>query len=414
RMPVSIYSMDGELVQAVDIDHDAEYLPVEYLLQSSAGEPAFRIVGLEDVAELSADMARIKSVTITVFLLLAFSTLLLALWLFNRFMLSPLSAMARTMRMMATGKLDLQVEERALRELHELAETFNSMASQVRLRTRDLERLLDLDDNAILCFDHDGEVVYYNRAATSLFGYPGDDLTDLDFDDLFVDKLPALLENQLGAAGVHDKQQMVLNCRHQQGHNFRSDAVIYSLDVLGQPRHAIAFNKTADDTAALTEHGEHRLQAVEQTLSNLLELAKNNPTLLPGMTDVPLNAGQPAPDKAQIREQAVSVMTLALACWEHEMGKSKLELAEQSGIWPVYIDKSTPTTRTLDKYLNLDNCPKNPRSKRVIDTAEFVLRMSPDTGSEFCSRLHTALERFRELLSGVKSADNAAAGAAAS
>ena len=50
--------------------------------------------------------------------------------------------------------------------------------------------------------------------------------------------------------------------------------------------------------------------------------------------------------KAAIREQAVSVMNLALACWERELGKSKLDLAEESGIWPVYIDKSTPTTRT--------------------------------------------------------------------
>jgi hypothetical protein len=38
----------------------------------------------------------------------------------------------------------------------------------------------------------------------------------------------------------------------------------------------------------------------------------------------------------------------------------------------VYIDKSTPMNRTLNKYLNLDICPKNPLGKRVVDTAEFV------------------------------------------
>mgnify|MGYP007101512287 FL=1 len=96
-------------------------------------------------------------------------------------------------------------------------------------------------------------------------------------------------------------------------------------------------------------------------------------------------------------------MNMALACWEHELGKSKLDLAEESGIWPVYIDKSTPTTRTLDKYLSLDNCPKNPRSKRVIDTAEFVLRMIPNENSKPCDQLRSALAAFRQLLSGVKS-----------
>ena len=85
-------------------------------------------------------------------------------------------------------------------------------------------------------------------------------------------------------------------------------------------------------------------------------------------------------DKRVVREQAVSVMNLALACWERELGRSKLDLAEQSRIWPVYIDKSTPTTRTLDKYLNLDNCPKNPRSKRVVDTAEAIFEVDDYEG----------------------------------
>jgi two-component system sensor histidine kinase ChiS len=312
------------------------------------------------------------------------------------------------MREMAAGKLDMRVDDRALREFHELADTFNRMADQVRMRTRDLERLLDLDDNAILCVDRDGEVVYYNRSATTLFGYPDDTLTDLDVSDLFVDRLPALLDAQLGAAGEHDKLHQVLTCRHQQGHEFKSDAVITPVDVLGQPGHAIAFNTAIGDDELLSQQSEQRLQAVEQSLTSLLQFAQHNPSLIPGIGSEQPTGKHAASDKALIREQAVSVMTLALACWEHELGKSKLDLAEQSGIWPVYIDKSTPTTRTLDKYLNLDSCPKNPRSKRVIDTAEFVLRMSPNTSSEACSRLHAALDAFRQLLSGIRSSSTQA------
>jgi two-component system sensor histidine kinase ChiS len=107
--------------------------------------------------------------------------------------------------------------------------------------------------------------------------------------------------------------------------------------------------------------------------------------------------------KSKLREQVVKVMNMSLSCWEHELNKTKLDLAEESGLWPVYIDKSTPTTRTLDKYLNIDSCPKNPRSQRAIDTAEFVLRnMAKKVPDENCAELKQALETFRQLLSGIK------------
>jgi two-component system sensor histidine kinase ChiS len=124
---------------------------------------------------------------------------------------------------------------------------------------------------------------------------------------------------------------------------------------------------------------------------------------LGNIADLSVTGRETATDKAMVRERAVKVMNLALACWEHDLGKSKLELAEDSGIWPVYIDKSTPTTRTLDKYLNLDICPKNPRSKRVVDTAEFVLRQVGNTGSPACEKLQAELDAYRQLVAGVKS-----------
>ena len=96
-------------------------------------------------------------------------------------------------------------------------------------------------------------------------------------------------------------------------------------------------------------------------------------------------------------------MLCALACWEHDLDKSKLDLAEESRIWPVYIDKSTPTTRTLDKYLNIETCPKKPRTQRVIDTAEFVLKQLGRKSSGERKKLQQALNDFRQLISGIKS-----------
>ena len=408
RTPVTIHSMSGELVSSANHGSASEYLPVEYILHTPDGQPAFRIVGLEDVARLSEELARIRLVTITGFLALAFCTLLLALWLFSRFMLSPVSAMARNMQEMAQGKLDRVVSSRALREFHVLADAFNTMASQVRMRTNDLERLLDLDDSAILCFDRDGELVYFNRSSLALFGYSDEEISDLDLADLFIDDVPALGDSLEATGGKpqEDKLHVVLGCRHKDGGEFRCDSVINTLDVMGQRGYAIALNTVVGDERILSQQSEQRLDAVEQSLTSLLEFARSNPSLMLGIghpVKEAADGGGSGTDKAAIREQAVSVMNLALACWEHELGKSKLDLAEESGIWPVYIDKSTPTTRTLDKYLNLDLCPMNPRSKRVVDTAEFVLRHVPEKNSPACSKLQHALDAFRDLVSGMKS-----------
>ena len=405
QTPVSIYAMTGEQINAGAAVHDDEYLPVEDVLHTSDGIPAFRIVGLEDVATLSKEMRQTQVITISAFLALSFCTLLLALWLFNRFMVSPLSIMAVNMREMAKGRLDLAISSKGLSEFHVLADTFNAMADQVRMRTNDLERLLDLDDSAILCFDQDREMVFFNKAATSLFGYSNDEMNDLDMTDLFTDDVPAQLEQPGSEGEAVDKLHALLGCRHQDGSEFKCDAVINSLDVMGQRGHAIALNTVTGDEHILSKLSEQRLDAVEHSLSSLLEFASSNPSLMLGLgniADLSTANVEAATEKALIREQAVSVMNLALACWEREVGKSKLDLAEESRLWPVYIDKSTPTTRTLDKYLNLDICPKNPRSKRVVDTAEFVLREVGDKSSSACLELQADLDSFRKRVSGVR------------
>ena len=150
---------------------------------------------------------------------------------------------------------------------------------------------------------------------------------------------------------------------------------------------------------------DQRLSAVEQTLSNLLAFAKDNPGAMPGLGGLGLEDAantESGSQKSQLREYVVKIMNLALTCWEHNLGKTKLELAEESKIWPVYIDKSTPTTRTLDKYLNIDICPKNPRSQRAVDTAEFVLRETQQATGIKCKELQDELDVFRQLLSGIK------------
>ena len=75
------------------------------------------------------------------------------------------------------------------------------------------------------------------------------------------------------------------------------------------------------------------------------------------------------------KELGVRVMSLAIHLWHHETGMTKIDLARQSGIWKVYMSKNGfERAQTLDKYLNTENFPKQPRWATVHDTVDFVLQ----------------------------------------
>jgi two-component system sensor histidine kinase ChiS len=74
-------------------------------------------------------------------------------------------------------------------------------------------------------------------------------------------------------------------------------------------------------------------------------------------------------------------MKATLVFWEAESHKSKFELAEESGLWRVYLDRSTLQTRTLDKYLQLETLPKTPRWRTVINTMDYVLERCPQSNT---------------------------------
>ena len=301
------------------------------------------------------------------------------------------------MEHMAQGKLDHEVNETGLREFYKLASSFNVMANQVRTRTNELRdsqnrllQLLDLDENAILYFDSDNAIVYFNRGVTDLFGYSDDEMSDMDSKDLFSNDI-----DQLVKKAVYQKLYSELHCIRNNGEKVKCNAVIHVLNVMGESGFAIALNPVMND-----RRSDQKMEVVEQSLNSILEIARKNPDLVMGSLGAQYSESDD--EKFVLREQCVNTMYTALACWEHDLGKNKLDLAEESNIWQVYIDKSTPTTRTLDKYLNIDSCPKNPRYQRVIDTAEFVLKTMGAKSTPSQKKLQTLLDELRLIISGMK------------
>ena len=410
KTPVSIFSVSGEPVNISGQDTKG-FLPVKYTLLTSDGEPAYRIVGYENVDKLNQEMRATQIVTTSGFLVLTIVVLLFALKLFQRFLFSPLGRMIVDMEKMAHGKLDLNVNKKGLKEFYILAEAFNAMADQVRLRSNELHdsqnrllQLLDLDNSAILCFGNKNDIVYFNKGASDFFGYANDEINDLEFSDLFADDIAELNAQST----LHTR----LQCLAKDGNVFSSDAIVNNLRVMGESGFAVVLNSvpvknndiTAENSALNNQSDEQGMKEVEQSLKRILEIASNNPGLLLGIESSELSEFQmlsSANDKAQLRQDAVNVMHSALACWQHDLGKGKLALAEESRIWPVYMDKSTPTTRTMDKYLHIDSCPKNPRCQRAVDTAEFVLKQLGEQQTPYQEKLMDALRVLRESMSGV-------------
>ncbi len=418
KTPVNVFSATGKPLSNAANEDRAHFLPVEFNLLASDGELAFRIVGYENVEKLNEEMENTRTVTISGFLLLSMLSLAFALWLFNRFLFIPVSRMITDMDKIAGGNMKIEVNRTGLREFYLLAKSFNAMADKVKLRTDELRdsqnrlrHLLDLDEYAILYFALDHGVLYFNKSTSDLFGYDNGEINDLEFTDLFTDDVTKLISSLNKDAG-QNRLQMKMQCRTKAGAVFQCHAMVRQLEIMGEPGYAVVIRPAASLPADLNQQfttnsgelDEVGARQVEQSLKRIIEIASDNPALLLGLDVSGLSESQlntAADKKTLLRERAVAVMSAVLACWEYDLGKSKVDLADASGIWPVYMDKSTPTTRTLDRYLHIDTCPKNPRCQRVVDTAEFVLRQIGGRQTSYRQKLAETLDALRQTITGV-------------
>ncbi len=87
----------------------------------------------------------------------------------------------------------------------------------------------------------------------------------------------------------------------------------------------------------------------------------------------------------------VDLTNLCLEIWEQKTGKTKVDLAEESGIWSTYLDDDTYRTRTLEKYFQLDTIPqKRPQWQKVLKTADFIMK-----NCDLSDREETEIQRFQ-------------------
>jgi YesN/AraC family two-component response regulator len=102
--------------------------------------------------------------------------------------------------------------------------------------------------------------------------------------------------------------------------------------------------------------------------------------------------------KEELRAAIFDVMNLSLRYWELASGKSKLDLAEQSGIWTITKDYyEGGRARNLDRYLRISTIPKNPNLNNVLKTGDFVLAKCQGEFPDISNKLMTSMDQLETM-----------------
>ena len=141
-----------------------------------------------------------------------------------------------------------------------------------------------------------------------------------------------------------------------------------------------------------------RGEIVSGALADLLEelrFTSRQLSTLQGNLDDAIQSAFTKDEGHRLRELLVQLMTCSLQHWEETTGTTKIELAEQSGIWKVHLDKGYFRLRTFDRYLSVPSVPQKPRWKDVTRTARFVLACGESSVSD---NLRITLKEFQKYL----------------
>ncbi|MFE8072205.1 response regulator [Marinobacteraceae bacterium S3BR75-40.1] len=240
------------------------------------------------------------------------------------------------------------------------------LQSSLELANRRMLQVLEQAGEGVLLLCESLSVLYVNSRARGLTGLPlafGIDLSDHLLRSMEEELRKILRDHTTDAVDMiwptPGGQLSIRASAFQEGERW-----LLSLIVTGQmdSGNEAVLGQLSQELNANRE----RMAALESMLQDLSgELARDRN----GQSAVEDAAGDEEPGRSQL----VELMRHSLHCWERYLGKSKVDLAEESRCWRVYLDGGTAKTRTLDKYLSLALLPRRPRWRLVIRTANFVM-----------------------------------------
>lgn len=284
-----------------------------------------------------------------------------------------LTASKAEQRRIENQQLQLELKQRAMVE-----------ASLLETQGRLLEQL-ETAPEAIVCVRDDNKIRFANEAASKLFKRSTEQLKRSTADELIAPKfLNVQQEHYCGIIDVYveDVRQHLSAdiLKLPEGAGLRS---MYIFNVGGSVN-ATRINNLETAIEALSsfafEGDKAKLQELKELGGEFTRLADKVSSDSKSKQDI-------------MREVLVDAMTSALEYWESVTGQTKFAFAEQSGLWRVYLDRSTLQTRTLDKYLRPETLPKTPRWRTVLSSLEYILEHCNEQSPE-----RTHIEGLRDKL----------------
>ncbi|MBY8073865.1 response regulator [Vibrio fluvialis] len=276
--------------------------------------------------------------------------------------IAHLTASKAEQRRIENAELQKELKHRAMVE-----------ASLLETQGRLLEQLESAPE-AIVCIREDHKIRFANEAASRLFKRSQEQIKRSNADELIAPKY--LLVEQDHYCGnvdifVDDIRQHVNAdvLRLPEGAGLQA---MYIFNVGGSINAARIHNlETAVEALSsyAFEGDKDKLQQLKELGGEFTRLADKA-------------SGDSQSKQDLMRAVLVDAMTSALNYWEKVSGQSKFTFAEQSGLWRVYLDRSTLQTRTLDKYLRIETLPKTPRWRTVLNSLDYILDHCQEQGPE--------------------------------
>ncbi|EMR38018.1 response regulator, partial [Vibrio harveyi] len=279
---------------------------------------------------------------------------------------------ARIQAHLTASKAEMRHIENKLLE-SELRQRAEVEASLLETQGRLLEQLESAPE-AIICLREDQRIRFANEAACKLFKRSLEQLKRSSADELIAPKFLTVKQpHYCGKIDIYieDIRQNIeadilklpegsgLDVMYIFNVGGGANATrIHNLETAVEVLSSYAFDGDKDQLQKLKELGGEFTRLADKALGN-------------------------KKDKQELmREVLVDTMTHALEYWESVTGETKFAFAEQSGLWRVYLDRSTLQTRTLDKYMRIETLPKTPRWRTVLSSIEFILEHCKEQSPE--------------------------------
>lgn len=281
----------------------------------------------------------------------------------------------------------------------------------LKMMQQQLAYILDTLKEAILAVNENREVCFSNTACSRLLRFDGHELLGRPVEDLFVhlNREPGKdpieqIKAESGLVNMLCKDQSTRPCT----------IAVTAMDI-EQERLAVLIIRDASvvsyKTGAAPAHdvierinkNRRRIEMLERAMA-IRESSIAETTIQQGVQQIQATLTKmekswaPITQDIEKNQMAVIVMNQALEYWKEATGLTKADLAEQSGLWKVYMNKNGfERTQTLDKYLDSEKFPKNPRWSQIYKTVDFVL-LSCDLPSSKRKELEARFSGLKKMV----------------